>query len=61
MADDKPKTPKNPQSKPEEQGRLGKSEIRRKQANPNEAVGDQMEDRPDMPQTPPRTGAKQIK
>ncbi len=58
---DKPNTPKNPQSKPEEQGRLGETEVRRKQQNPNEAVGDQMEDRPNMPEMPDRTGAKQVR
>lgn len=48
-------------TKQEEQGRLGEDAIRRKQQNPNEAVGDTMEDRPDMPQTPPRSGVKQAK
>ncbi len=45
MSDD---TRKNSESKPEEQGRLSEAEIRRKQQNPNEAVGDEMEDHPPM-------------
>lgn len=55
---DKPKNPKNPQSKPEEQGRLGETEVRRKQQNPNEAVGDQMENRPRTPSMPSPTGVQ---
>lgn len=47
----------NPESKPEQQGRLSESEIRRKQQNPNEAVGDQMQDRPRVPKTPTQPDA----
>ncbi len=53
MASEKP----NPESKPEQQGRLSESEIRRKQQNPNEAVGDQMQDRPRVPKTPTKPDA----
>lgn len=60
MAENKPKKPKkpqNPESKPEKQGRLSEAEIRRKQQNPNEAVGDQMEDRPRVPRPKTSPGA----
>jgi hypothetical protein len=49
-------------SRVEEQGRMGVSEIRRKDQNPNEYVGDDMENEPQMGVgRPTPTGPKQIR
>lgn len=54
--------PSKAQTHREEQGRLGEDEIRRRQQNPNEAVGQEFEREPQMGESRPQQGgAKQIR
>lgn len=54
--------PSKSQTRQEEQGRLGQDEIRRRQQNPNEAVGQEFEREPEMGVgRPANDGPKQVR
>ncbi|MCB9527228.1 MAG: hypothetical protein R3F65_03965 [bacterium] len=54
--------PSKAQTHREEQGRLGEDEIRRRQQNPNEAVGQEFEREPEMGVgRPQKDGPKQVR